>query len=79
MDDRLIMKVYRKETHINKYINRRSNVHKSVITGAMKTLIFRAYELCTLKEHQEEELDFLKNTFIANDCPIKVVDRVFGK
>jgi len=79
MDDRFIMKVYRKETHTNKYINWRSNVLWSVITGAMKTFIFRAYELCTLREDREAELDFLKDTFIANDCPVKVVDRVFGK
>ena len=42
MDDRFIMKVYRKETHTNKYINYCSNVPRSVITGALKTLIFRA-------------------------------------
>jgi len=79
MDDRFIMKVDRKETHTNKYINWRSNVPRLVILGAMKTLIFRAYELCTLTEDWEEALDFLKDAFIANDCPVKVVDRVFGK
>ena len=59
MDDRFIMKVYRKEIHANKYINWRSNVPRKVLTGAMKTLIFRAYEFCY-------------------DCPVKVIDRVFG-
>ena len=45
----------------------------------MKTLIYRAYDLCTLREDREEELEFLKDTFIANDCPVKVVDSVFQK
>ena len=44
----------------------------------MKALIFRAYQLCTRKEDLEDELGFLKDTFIANDCPIKIVDQVFG-
>jgi len=44
----------------------------------MKTLIFRAYKLCDLPEDLNEELLFLKDTFIANDFPPKVVDRVFA-
>ena len=58
IDGRFIMQVYRKETSTNKYINWHPNVSRSVITGVMKTLIFRAYELCTLKEDRKEELDF---------------------
>ena len=77
LDDRFIMKVYRKESHTNKYINWRSNVPRSYITGAMKSLIHRAYDLCTLQEDRKDELEFLKDTFIANDCPVTVVDEVF--
>ena len=40
------------------------------------TLIYRAYELCTLKKDTKDELECLKDTFIANDCPIKVVDAI---
>jgi len=79
LDDKFIMKVYRKGTHTNKYINWRSNHPKSYITGTMKTLIYRAYDLCTLREDREEELELLKDTFIVNDCPVKVVDSVFQK
>ena len=43
----------------------------------MKTLIFRAYDLCTEVKDRNEELDFLKDTFIANDYPVEVVDRIF--
>ena len=43
----------------------------------MKTLIFRAYDLCTEVKDRNEELHFLKDTFIANDYPVEVVDRIF--
>ena len=62
------MKVYRKESHTNKYINWCSNVPKSYITGAMKSLIYR-----------DKELEFLKNTVIANDCPPRLVDGISKK
>ena len=77
-DDKLITKVYRKATHTNKYINWRSCNAKEVLIGTMRTLIFRAYKLCDLPEDRKEELQFLKATFIANDFPPKVVDRVIA-
>ena len=48
-------------------------------TGSVKTLIFRAYDLCTLIKDRNEELEFLKDAFIANDFPINIVDRIFQK
>jgi len=36
-------------THTQKYINWKSNVPKVTKTGSIKTLIFRAYDLCTQK------------------------------
>ena len=39
---------------------------------------FQVYKLCDLPEDLNEELLFLKDTFIANDFPPKVVDRVFA-
>ena len=62
-DDKLITKVYRKATHTNKYINWRSYNAKEVLTGTMKTLIFRAYKLCDLPKYLKEELLFLKDSF----------------
>ena len=41
--------------------------------------MYRAYDLCTLKEDRNEELEFLKNTFIVNDCPPRLVDEIFKK
>ena len=43
-------------------------------TGSIKTLIFRAFDLCTEIKDRNEELEFLKDTFIANDIPINIVD-----
>ena len=76
---RFVMKVYRKDTHTNKYINWKSNVPMVTKTGSIKTLIFRAYDLCTEIKDRNEELEFLKDTFIANDFPINIVDRIFQK
>ena len=43
----------------------------------MKSLIHRAFDLCMLQEDRKDELEFLKDTFIANYCPLTVVDEVF--
>ena len=64
-------------THTNKYINWNSNCSEECLIGTMKTLIFRAHELCDLEQDKQEELQFLKNTFISNDFPPQVVDKVF--
>ena len=48
-------------------------------TGSIKIPIFRAYDLCTEIKDRNEELEFLKDTFIANDIPINIVDRIFQK
>ena len=67
LDRKFVMNVYRKDTHTNKYINWRSNVPTVTKVGSMKTLIFRAYDLCTEIKDRNEELDFLNDTFIAYD------------
>ena len=67
--DGFTTKVYRKETHTNRYINWSSNCSEETLIGTMKTLIFRANQLCDLKEDLEDELNFLKDTFISNDFP----------
>ena len=76
-DNELITKVYRKATHTNKYINWRSCNAKEILIGSMKTLIFRAHKLCNLQEDLQDKLLFLNDTFISNDFPPRVVDRVF--
>ena len=43
----------------------------------MKTLIFQPHKLSDLEQDKQQELKFLKNTFISNDFPPQVVDKVF--
>ena len=48
------------------------NIPMVTKTGSIKTLIFRAYDLCTEIKDSNEELELLKDTFIANDFPINI-------
>ena len=55
-EKRLVTKVYRKETHTNRYFNWRSNHSKTFLLGIIKSIIHRAHYLCDLKEDLLEEL-----------------------
>ena len=78
-DNRLVIKVYRKETHRNRCINWKSNVPKAMKIGSIKTLIFRASALFTLPGDRENELNFLSDAFISNGYPIEVVNKVISR
>ena len=74
-DNKLVTKVYRKATHTQKYIHWRSNHSRECKIGVMKTLIHRAYRLCDLVEDLKEELDLLRDVFISNGYPVKIVEK----
>ena len=76
--DRLVTKVYRKETHTQKYIHWRSNRSKNCKLGVLKGLIHRAHLLCDLKEDLLCELNLLKDVFIANGYPKKLVEKTLN-
>jgi len=78
-DKRLVTKVYRKETHTNRYLNWRSNHSKSFLLGIIKGQIHRAHYLCDLKEDLMEELSFLRDVFVMNSYPLKLVTEVINK
>ena len=46
---KLITKVYRKETHTQRYIHWRSNQSKNCKLGVLKGLVHRAHLLCCLE------------------------------
>ena len=73
--DRLETKVYRKETHTQKYIHWRSNHSKNCKLGILKGLIHRAHLLCDKKEDLLEEIQLLKDVFMANGYPKRLVER----
>jgi len=67
--NRLISKVYRKDTHTQRYINWRSNHPKNCLLGVLKGLIHRAHTLCDMREDLMDELDLLHGVFIADGYP----------
>ena len=69
----LVTKVYRKPTHTQQYIHWNSNHPKNMLLGVMKGLIHRAHVLCDLDEELLEELTLLKDVFISNGYPEKLV------
>ena len=70
---KLRTKVYRKPTHTQQYINWVSNHPKNMLLGVLKGLIHRAHVLCDKKEDLLEELAILKDVFISNGYPEKLV------
>ena len=72
---KLVTKVYRKPTHTQQYINWLSNHPKNMLLCVLKGLIHRAHVLCDLKEDLLEELALLKNVFITNGYPEKLVKK----
>ena len=64
--DRLETKVYRKATHTQKYIHWKSNHSKNCTLGILKGLIHRAHLLCDKKEDLQDEIQLLKDVFLAN-------------
>ena len=46
-----------------------------MLLGVLKGLIHRAHMFCDLKEDLLEELDLLKNVFISNGYPEKLVSK----
>ena len=76
--DSFTTKVYRKETHTQKYNHWRSNHSSAVLLGVMKGLIHRAHLLCDLKEDLLDELNLLRDVFISNGYPTKIVNKTIN-
>ena len=74
--ENLITKVYRKDTHTNRYLHWRSNHSKSFLLGIVKGQIHRAHYFCDLKEDLLEELGFLRDVFVMNGYPLRLVNEV---
>ena len=72
-------KIYRKETHTQKYIHWKSNHSKNCKLGILKGLIHRAHLLCDRKEDLLEEIQLLKDVFIANGYPKMLVEKTVNQ
>ena len=77
--DKLETNIYRKETHTQKYVHWKSNHSKNCKLGILKGLIHRAHLLCDRKEDLLEEIQLLKDVFIANGYPKKLVDKTINQ
>ena len=65
-EGKLIIKVHRKPTHTQQYINWNSNHPMNMLLGVLKGLVHRAHVLCDRKEVLLEEMGLLKNVFVSN-------------
>jgi len=74
-----ITSVYRKETHTQRYIHWKSNHSQAVKLGVLKGLIHRAHLLCDLKDDLLDELNLLKDVFVSNGYPYKLVNKTVNE
>ena len=78
-EGKLVTRVYMKPTNTQQYINWNSNHPKNLLLGVLKGLIHRAHKLCDLREDLLEELALLRNVFISNGYPEKLVRETLNK
>jgi hypothetical protein len=63
--NRLGHKVYRKQTHTDRYLHKNSNYHPSKKRGIIKTMADRAQTICQPK-HLRAEMKHLHKAFLEN-------------
>ena len=73
-DDGLLTSVYRKPTHIERYIPFNSHHHRKTITGVLRGMRDRAHRICD-PSTKREELHHLEEVFQANGFPPALVTK----
>ena len=72
--------VYRKPTANNIYLHWESHAPKSWKIGTLKTLLLRAYKICSSTKSREEELKHISTVFnTINGYPVQVIENVMEK
>ena len=66
---KLVIRIYRKPTHTQQYINWNSNHPKNMLLGVLKGLIYKSFEYLL------DELDLLRDVFIRNGYPERLVTK----
>ena len=70
-------KVYRKNTNTNIYINWKSFASNNWKWGALKTLVTRAFDICSADEYLKEKLEHIRIVFHhRNKYPLWVINKV---
>ena len=71
------MKAYHKKTNIDLYINWESFSPNNWKWGTLKTLVSRAYDICSTEKYLKEELNDIETVFKhQNSYPSWVIDKV---
>jgi GIY-YIG catalytic domain len=74
--DIITTKVFRKDTHTQRYLNWDSNHPNNCKLGVIKGLIHRAHILCDKNEDLLNEITLLKDIFISNGYPARNVEKI---
>ena len=70
--------MYRKKTNTGLYINWKSFSSNNWKWGTLKTLVLRAYDICSTGKYLKEELNHIETVFKhQNNYPSWVIDKVF--
>ena len=70
-------KVYRKNTNTDIYINWKSFAPNNWEWGTLKTLVTRAFDICSTDEYLKEELEHIRKVFhYRNNYPLWVINKV---
>ena len=70
-------KVYRKNTNTNIYISCKSFAPNNWKWGTLKTLVTKAFDICSADEYLKEELEHIRKVFHhRNNYPLRVINKV---
>ena len=70
-------KVYRKNTNTDIYINWKSFTPNDWNWGTLKTLVTGAFDICSIDEYLEKELENIQTVFHhGNNYPLCVINKV---
>ena len=74
----LTTSVYRKITHTDRYLHYSSHHHPRIKTGIISCLRHRAETICSA-QNQHKEFNHLKDVFVSNGYPPRVVHSTLNK
>jgi hypothetical protein len=66
-------KVYRKQTHTDKYLNYNSHHHHSQKVSVIDTLVYRAFKICD-EDNISDELHHIRKCVYENKYPMKLIN-----
>ncbi|MCP4458425.1 MAG: hypothetical protein GY816_10445, partial [Cytophagales bacterium] len=71
--NRLNFSVYRKKTHSDRYCHPHSSIPRSILSGIVKGMRYRAQKYCDTKDALTKEISHLDSTFLKNGYDHKIL------